>query len=289
MDIIFKIKSKFTYCELEALYATEDLKKKYDGMSICGGSLRGKRIVVTGGSSGIGLSIARRLLKEGAHVMIIARNLKKLQTAIKELNNPNVSYLCWDCSDYANIRSTLDKITEIWNHERIDGWINCHGILSDWDRMAAFRRVPYKDFRKELDINFCSVQAIIETVADYMSQNGIKGTILSISSIYGIFKNVVYTPYGISKIGVIGAVRRLAEKYSKLGITIVGIAPGSVATNIGANIEGSSISTNRTLLKRYALPEEIAALAVALVSPMGKYLNGEVIIASAAENYYQGG
>ena len=119
-------------------------------------------------------------------------------------------------------------------------------------------------------------------VAAEMIANNIKGHIINVASICGLTNHHGYTPYGISKVGVIEYTRMLAEQY-KGKVIIEALAPGSVATRMGKTGFGKNIAGTNSVTKHTALPEEIASVIAFMASPTGQYLNGQTILASAME------
>lgn len=286
IKLLKKIKSRITYEQLAPLYVSEKLKKVYSGVSVCGGALVDKFVVITGASTGIGFQIAKRLLHEGARVLLISSNEAKLKNAVERLDNKNVQYICWDCSDFNKIGEIYEKIMVLNNHDTISGWVNCHGMFSEWDRTRAFRKVNRDDLEYELRVNMNSIYFINNYIAERMYENNWRGTILSIASTCAYMRSAMYTPYGLSKTGILAITKDIAEKYKGTGVTVLAVAPGDVATNFTSiNGESRNISLERNIIKRFALPEEIAAIVVALLSPMGQSLNGEILIASACDKF----
>lgn len=286
MKIIGMVKNFIKKERITPLYVKQEFKDSYMGYSVCGGKLKGKHIVVTGANSGIGFSIAERLVKEECNVILIGRNKTKIENAINKINSTLAKGVYWNCVEVEKIEIIYQEILEKWGVDEIDGWINCHGMFSKWDAKRAFRKVPLDDFKNEMNVNLNSIYQISVYVADKMQNQKEKGTIISISSICGIMRSVAYTPYGLSKAGIMALTNYLAKKYVEKNVTFIAIAPGAVATNFCyKDGETRNIAVDYNILRRMALPEEISALAVRLVSSFGKCLNGQTIIPSAGEKY----
>jgi len=233
-----------------------------------GGCLQGKKIVVTGGSSGIGMAMAKKFLSEGADVVITGRNLDKLKEAEAIINNPRIHILQWDV---INTEAINDKLQEA---------INLLGGLDAFVNNAAFLehfRTDEEFYDKTLDTNLRAVYFICQkVVAALMSLNGDKGgKILNISSINGQMSSV--HPYYISKWGLNGLTKGFAKSYASKNIIVNAIAPGYCSSSINKqNVEENAYSSTNPL-QRIIIPEDIAELAAFLLSDAANAIVGQII------------
>lgn len=148
--------------------------------------------------------------------------------------------------------------------------------------MRAFRSISSEEYLNTIKVNLKSVIIIGEMAAKMMADHG-GGDIINISSICASSRNHYYTPYGLSKTGVVAFTKLLADKYMDKGVSVRSIAPGSVATVMNHSKAGDNIASMRPL-RHVVMPEQIAALVAFYLSDVGKYLqNGEVIKACATE------
>lgn len=283
MGIISKIRRKQTYIENRPLIYDDRLRNAYSTTSVCGGQLIGKMAVVTGATGGIGFSIADRLINEGCHVIITGRSEERLKETICKLSQSrlaDVSYLIMDQSDVNNLREGVEKA---FAGRIIDLWVNCAGILKKTDRDRVFRGLSAETYNEVIDVNLRSTVLLTRMVAEKMvNQETAMCQIINIASICGLTNHFGYTPYGISKTGVIEYTKRLAAEY-KSKVLIEAIAPGSVATIMGTRHLGGDISGTNAFTNHVAMPEETSAVICFLAGPVGKYLNGQTIVASAGE------
>lgn len=286
MNIIRMLKSRLTYREVAPLAYSEGLRAAYSGLSISGGSLKGKNVVVTGASSGIGLAISRRYLQEGCKVIITGRNEEKLRKAAFSLKGhwEGVAYHVMDNLDAGQL---AEAVPAILKDRDVDIWVNCAGIFTKSDSSRRFREVDNGTYQKVLDTNFKSTYIICETVANYFENLHRKGLIINIASICGLFPSYGYTPYGISKSAVIAMTRELAEKH-KGTVDFQCVSPGSVATVMSNKKIGDDISNPGTMVTHHtAMPEEVASLVVFLSSDAGRLCdnlrNRGGIVCSASE------
>lgn len=283
MKFIDKLKNRLSYRELEPFCITSEIREAYSTGSVCGGTLRGLNAVVTGGGSGIGFAIAKRLVVEGCTVVIIGRNAEKLGQAQEQLGN--VSVYAWDVSKIQELDKALTAIEALFDSGKIDIWVNSHGIFSIYDRKRSFCNVPMEGLEEVMSINLNSTYALNMYVANRLSVKNYKGHILNIASICAYMNSSKYTPYGMSKSGVVALTKELGNWYNKKGIIINAIAPGSCATSMIDLGENVNIASPINVIKRVSMPEEIAALAAIMVSPFGDSLYGAVVTASACEQF----
>lgn len=225
--------------------------------------LLGKVALVTGGSSGIGFAIAKSLKNSGAKVYIIGRNKQKLLSASKEIG---CEYLTLDIRNISAIESTIKDLANI---EHIDILINSAGIHGD----DMFGHVTEKTFDEVISVNVKALYFMCQTVSNVMVAQGTHGHILNVSSASSIKPS--WTPYEISKRAVNGITQGMAHKLIKHGIVVNGIAPGPTATPMIGQIKEQGIQWNANPSGRMSTPEEIAALALFMVSGQGDGIVGD--------------
>lgn len=287
MNIISKIRSKLTYKDYEPLIMDDSLRDAYQTPSVVGGTLRGKTAIVTGATSGIGFAIAERLLNEGCSIIITGRSQEKLDKAEDELNRRSILKdkktivkALMNQYEPEEIKSTINSL---FNSYDISIVINNAGFFGKKDQQRAFRSVTEEEYFQTINVNLKSTILISEISAKYLTAKG-SGNILNISSICGQSRNHYYTPYGISKTGVIKFTEMLQKKCKNSGLIVNTIEPGSVATIMNHSKVNDNISGTRPL-HHVIIPEQIAALAALMVSPMSTYfIGGGKMKACATEN-----
>ena len=282
MSILNKIKKALTYSVIRPVVYNEELLQAYSTTSVTGGTIKGKTALVTGATSGIGYATAQRLLNEGCNVIITGRNEDKLKSSVNSLRHSDKSSVSYIVIDQLNTKSVENGVQKAFNHGRIDLWVNCAGIFKKKDRDRIFRGLDSETFFEVVNTNLKSTVLATRLVAEEMIKRGIYGKIINVASICGFTNHFGYTPYGISKTATIEYTRLLADEY-KGKVTIVGIAPGSVATRMGDKHFGGNIAGTNAATKHVAMPEEIASTIAFISSPIGRYLNGQTILASAME------
>lgn len=233
----------------------------------------GKKVLVTGGSSGIGLEIAKEFLAEGAEVMITGRNKGRLEEAKQNLNNPLLKTIEWDVADVKLLDTKF--VAAVSEMGQIDIFINNAGIYE----VSAWNQIKEDEFDRVNDINSKGLFFMCQQEAEYLKSNGIKGRIVNINSIAGIKSG--FDAYSVSKWGSVCITRSLAAMMAPYGIVVNGIAPGNVVTNIHDGVRGKDVMDDAYMpqhkTKRYTLVEEIASMALYLSSDMASNIIGQVI------------
>ena len=196
----------------------------------------GKKVLVTGGSSGIGLEIAKEFLAEGAEVMITGRSKARLDEAKQALNSPKLKTIEWDVADV----KTLDTkfVAAVAEMGQIDIFINNAGIYE----ASAWNQIKEDEYDRVNDINCKGLFFMCQQEGEYLKNNGIKGRIVNINSIAGIKSG--FDAYSVSKWGSVCITRSMASMMAPYGIDVNGIAPGNVVTNIHDGVRGKNVMDN---------------------------------------------
>lgn len=264
IPLAMKIKNFIKYIQCGGVVYANISQINYNGI------LEGKKVLVTGGSSGIGYAIAKKCLNEGAKVVITGRDIQKLNAISKEFDINNLLVLEWDVGDSKLARKKMEEIESVLGG--LDIVFNNAGVYTS----KSFLDVEEKDWDTVLDINAKGLFFVCQAVSEYFLKKNKGGKIINIASNRGILGDD--GPYGMSKWGVIGLTKGLGRDLISKGIIVNGIAPGITATNInGIKVEENAFS-NESRNKRVALPEEIAELALFLASDAANNIVGEVIV-----------
>ena len=256
---------------------------KYGGYSIVhisyptyGNLLTGKRILVTGGSSGIGLAIAKKCVECGADVLITGRNKEKLEAAVSEIGKDHCVSMAWDISMTDEIENKLDECESILGGE-ISVLVNNAGIApskfwgsvdeEEWDKI-------YSNNLKGL---FFLTQSLTKRWKKQISAYEYR-KIVNISS-QGGFVGATY-PYRMVKWDIRGLTEGLGKTLVKDRIIVNGIAPGVVKTSMQqfSLEQGENLYTDQNPIGRVILPGEIAELAIYLISDAGNAIVGQTIV-----------
>lgn len=232
-----------------------------------------KKVVVVGGTSGIGLEIAKEFLAEGAEVLICARNQQKLETTKNKLDNPRLHIMSLDVSNVSIIPEKIKQADSAIGN--IDIFINCAGV-TDYSGNSSDKEEMYDYI---LDINQKGLFFMCKSQGEYLKSKRIQGKIINITSKAG--ELIQYDPYTLSKWGANCITKGLARKLAKDQITVNGIAPGCVPTNISAELQSYDINDNAYQdwhnTKRFTLVQEVASLTLYLASDAAKNIVGQII------------
>lgn len=237
--------------------------------------LEGKTALITGGTSGIGKAIVVAFLKAGANVVLTSRSIENANRAVKEIEaNYDYNGLLYGISLNTKQVDTFDKdirkVLDLPDIDTIDILVNNAGVNKGEDGQS-----PGEEYDEIMATNLKGYYFLTESVAKFMMNNKVNGNILNIASASSL--RPANSPYIISKWGVRGLTLGMAKKYIKYGIVVNGLAPGPTTTPMLSKNSKGNISLPNNPSLRYALPEEIANMAVVLTSQMGRLVVGDTI------------
>ena len=228
-------------------------------------------VLITGGSSGIGKAIAKACLESGAKVVITGRHEDKLLHAVDELKqfSPFIYSVLLDISIVENMEIAIYEAEKLVG-SKLTTLINNAGIA-----LGSFDNLKEDDFDKVIGTNIKGTVFLSKYFSEYLKANGIMGNILNIVSSSG-FRPAV-SAYEISKWGLRGFTAGLAKKLIPFGIVVNGIAPGPTATPMLKRSEDNNLVHPTNPSGRFTTPEEVANLAVYLISDMARQIIGDVV------------
>lgn len=237
--------------------------------------LKGRTALITGGTSGIGYEITKAFIRAGATCIITGRNQEKINKASSsielELNAAGSIFgLKMDVTRVPNMNNCVNEIIRTSPSHKIDILVNNAGIVG-----GEIKDCSEETYDQILDTNLKGTFFLSQIFGRYMRDNHIEGNILNIGSSSSL--RPAASAYTISKNAIYGFTKGLAKCLAPYGITVNGIAPGPTATPM---LMPNGINDNLAFhnpLGRYILPEEIANMAVFLVSSMGKSIIGDMV------------
>lgn len=232
--------------------------------------LEGKIALITGGSSGIGYSIAKAFVKSGARVIIAARDEDKMRKCCEELGGDKSRYIFLDISKIELLDKKIKEAIQLFDDNKIDILVNSAGVLAKNDLFS----MTEEEWDIIMDTNAKGVYFLTRIVAKNMIENEIKGHILNVTSSSAL--RPAWTPYQLSKWVVEGLTMGLADILIPYGITVNAIAPGPTATPMMNKKEDESIFCTNPA-GRYVMPDEIANIAVMLASDLGNMIIGNTV------------
>jgi len=230
----------------------------------------GKVAIVSGGSRGIGRAIVQGLAREGAKVAFTY--LQNTTQAEELANGETIVGLQADVTSFDRAKDLVKQVKERFG--RIDILVNNAGITRD--KLVAL--MSEKDWDDVLDTNLKgSFNLTKHTVGIMLRQRS--GSILNITSISGIVGMAGQVNYSSSKAGMIGFTKALAKELGKANVTVNALALGFVETDMtGAlNAEYRAKALEQIPLGRFGKPEEIAEIALFMLSPKASYMTGQVL------------
>ena len=231
-----------------------------------GERLRDKRIVIIGGSGGIGKVMAKRFRDEGAKVLITGRNQEKLNQVASDLG----------CESLVLDVTHVDTFDEFLHQALAKlGGIDCLVNNAGISLHETFQGVTPEGFDQQIATNFKGPFFLSQKVLAYMEQQGIQGHVLFVSSETGETADI--RPYGLTKAAVNILVQGLAYLYAKKGIRVNAIAPGITASEMTGFNADDNLYYPRNPNGRVYLPEEMAEVAAFLLSDVSNCISGQII------------
>jgi len=238
--------------------------------------LKNKRILITGGGTGLGRGMAQRLLELGATVHICGRREEVLKQAAAELSGQGTIHAL-PC-DVRNLDAVEAMINSIWTAGPLDVLVN----NAAGNFIARTEELSPRAFESVIGIVLMgTLHATMACGRRWLKANH-PGTVLSISATYAPVGSAYVVPSAVSKAGVEALTRSLAVEWGNRGIRMNAIAPGPIPTQgafsrVLPRPELETLALDRNPLHRFGSVEELANLAAFLVSEGSGYINGEVI------------
>mgnify|MGYP001460866497 CR=1 FL=1 len=233
--------------------------------------LKGKNIIVTGASGGIGSSIIEKLNNNGANILASGTKIEKLEELKK--NFDKIKILKFDISQNEKIEEFIENATKQLGGS-LDCIVNNAGITQD--NLAI--RMSLDEWQKVIDINLTSTFLMSKTSIKKMLKNK-SGKIVNITSVVGHTGNLGQANYTASKAGIIAMSKSLSIEYAKKNININCISPGFIKTAMTEKIDDKfkEIIVSKIPSGRLGEPEDIANAVLFLVSNQSNYINGETL------------
>lgn len=229
--------------------------------------LEQKKVLITGGSRGLGYAMAKKFVAEGADVLITGRNVDRLKQVAEEIG---CKYILFDSTDFDNIDGFIVEAKNALG--QIDVLVNNAGISL---HEGNIRNVTKESFDAQYDTNLKSVYFLSQKFLDLYEKNHQQnGSILFVSSERGAYVDDI--PYGLIKASINSLTQGLAFLLRKSDIRINAIAPGITATDMTGTTP-DNLYAGKYATGRYYLPEEVAEVACFLVSDAAKCVSGQII------------
>ena len=238
--------------------------------------LKGRKIIVTGGSRGLGFAMAKKYVQEGADVLITGRNEETLRKKKKKIN---CKYLVLNVCDISSFQCFIEKADAMLGG--IDSLV-CNAGISLHEK--DFFNVTEDSFESQIDTNLKSGVFLSQRFLSFVLSQKVEANLLFISSEVGDLAD--NRPYGWTKAAINSFVKGLASGFAEKGIRVNAISPGITCSDMTGfrSTEDIYISTNAT--KRAYLPEEVAEVATFLLSDCSKCISGQIIVCNNGKTIY---
>ena len=233
-------------------------------------SFKNKKVIITGGSRGIGLSVLESLYKLDAEILTISSNPNNLENLKKKFPNIKIEKL--------NLKNQNDVVKQfpgfIDSLGGIDILINNAGITKD----NLTLRMKEEEWKDVIDVNLNSVFFICQIAIKAMIKNK-SGSIVNITSVVGHTGNAGQANYTASKAGVVAMTKSLAKEYAKKNIRVNCVSPGFIATDMTKDLkeEYKNELLKNIPISRLGTGEDIANAVIFLCSGNSSYITGETI------------
>lgn len=239
--------------------------------------LSGRVALVTGGSKGLGLAMARGFAEAGADVVISSRHENELQAAvakIKEGTGVKAEYVVADMTERRQVARLAETALALLG--RVDILVNNAGS----NTVQAIDEIRDEDWDRLVELNLTSCMALCRALVPQMKQRR-WGRIIHISSIMGLASKERRNIYSATKSALLGLARASALELGEYNITVNCIAPGPFLTDLPGSMltdAEKKVFADRTALGRWGQPRELAGPALLLASEAGSYITGSVLV-----------
>ncbi len=239
--------------------------------------LAGKAAFITGGGSGIGAGIAKRLAKQGAKVALLGRKIEKLDAIAKEITGDGGVARAFpaDVRDYAALEKAVNDAADAFG--RLDILVNS----AAGNFLAPAASLSANGFRTVIDIDLCGTFNASRAAFQHLAKQG--GSIVNITATQADVPTPLQCHAGAAKAGIEKLTRDLALEWARMGIRVNAVAPGPIEGTEGMSRlapPGAAEDTLKKLvpLRRWGTVEEICEAVTFLVSPAGAYVTGATLL-----------
>ena len=239
--------------------------------------LTNKTAVVIGGTSGIGLALARGLAQAGANVVPTGRRKDLVQSAAKEITARGSRALATPCdvTDVASLKALLQATCKEFG--KVEILVNCAGRT----KRTPTLELPEKEWNEILDTNLTGTLRACQIFGQHMIQNRY-GRIINIASLSSFVALYEVAAYAASKAAVASLTQSLAIEWAPYGVCVNAIAPGVLRTDLNAKlIDGTPRGQEfllRTPMKRFGVPDELVGAAIFLASESASFVTGHLLV-----------
>jgi 3-oxoacyl-[acyl-carrier protein] reductase len=243
--------------------------------------LQGKRVLISGGSSGIGLATAQRFLEEGTRVFLAGLDRREVDSALAGLRPSGEVYgLACDVSLDGDVARMVEAAHRALGG--IDVLVNNAGTA----RRDPFLAIAAGDWDRIIAVNLRGMFLVAQAVSRHMVERGGGGVIINMSSTNGLAGEEDYAHYNASKGGVLLLTKTMAVELGNQGIRVNALCPGYIRTPLNETISNSvggagfetAYARERIPLGRAGQPEEVAAAYAFLASDDASFIHGAALV-----------
>ena len=237
---------------------------------------KGKTVLITGATRGIGKAIADCMKNTGANLILTGtkqNEIDQLNKTIQEKGGNNITYIQ---ADFSNSVSTKQFLERIEAYRRIDICINNAGV----NRINNFEETSMDDLKWLNEININAPYQILKVVGPKMIEQNY-GRIVNIASIWSVITRPGRSMYTLSKNAIVGLTKTLSVEWASHNVLVNAVSPGFTLTELTKTTnspEQLEAIKNEIPIKRMANPDEIAQIVTFLCSDLNTYLTGQNII-----------
>lgn len=236
-------------------------------------SLDGRTAFVTGGNTGIGSAVVRRLASEGARVGLAyledPEGAEALAADLRELGGDAAAVAC-DVRDRASVDAAVDAVASALGP--VDTLVNNAGVI----RYTPFLRIDEEEWRWVFAVNVEGVYRCIQACLPGMLERG-RGCIVNVASELAFVGEPELVHYSATKAAILGLTKSLAREVGPLGVRVNAVAPGPTDTRMLTEEDRSDAYVGRLPLRRLGRPEDVAATVAFLCSDDADWYAGQIL------------
>lgn len=236
--------------------------------------MKKKVALVTGAGTGIGKACVIKFLGNKYKVLMVGRDINKLEKLHSELNSDDVGYFRGDISSQEQVNSIIDKIIE--DYGSLDAVVNNAGISIS----VPFIDMTFEDFDEVIKTNQYGTMFCMQAAARKMIELKTKGVIINVSSVYSDLVSPNIFPYHASKAAISMMSKSAALELAPYGIRVIGVAPGVIDTpmiEIDKKRGTWDQLQSKHMREKALMPEDVAEIIVFLCSEKANGINGSII------------